>query len=400
MKLTVILEQHFIKKGNQYWAEVQCDRKFWDRYLSVFENLVVCARVTEVDELYDTSKLLRSDRPEIQFVSLPNFRGPKQMLIKYNSVKKAIKKAVDQGDCIICRAPSPIILIALNILKRSKKPFATEIVVNPRTAFSKESIDSPLQPIIQSQMIKITKDICMSANGVSYVTKSALQQEYPCKAMQTDDKRFFTESYSTINLNSNSFVMKDWGNNRPDEIVLVHAGTMGDYRKGQLIFIDAVRILLDKAIKCKGIIIGDGPLKEEFEEYAKKKLCDSSLIEFTGWKAGFEQIQPELLRGHFFVFPSASEGLPRSVIEAMASGLICIGTNVDGMSELLYGNGLVKERTSNEFAEKIELFYNNWDEALSYRKECFNKSKEYQSDLLEIRRKRFYIQLRSLTENI
>ena len=66
-----------------------------------------------------------------------------------------------------------------------------------------------------------------------------------------------------------------------------------------------------------------------------KELGVSNAIEFTGWKSGFKQVQAELLRGHFFVFPSSGEGLPRSVIEAMASGLLCFGSKIDGVVELL-----------------------------------------------------------------
>lgn len=75
-------------------------------------------------------------------------------------------------------------------------------------------------------------------------------------------------------------------------------------------------------------------MRQEFEEMAKE-LGVSNAIEFTGWKSGFKQVQAELLRGHFFVFPSSGEGLPRSVIEAMASGLLCFGSKIDGVVELL-----------------------------------------------------------------
>ena len=37
--LLVIVEQHFYTDGKQYWTDVQCDSRFWERYLNVFEKV-------------------------------------------------------------------------------------------------------------------------------------------------------------------------------------------------------------------------------------------------------------------------------------------------------------------------------------------------------------------------
>ena len=44
----------------------------------------------------------------------------------------------------------------------------------------------------------------------------------------------------------------------------------------------------------------------------------------------------ELFKSHkYFVLPSLYEGLPKSLIEAMSSEMVCIGTNVSGIADLL-----------------------------------------------------------------
>ena len=44
----------------------------------------------------------------------------------------------------------------------------------------------------------------------------------------------------------------------------------------------------------------------------------------------------ELFKSYrYYVLPSLHEGLPKSLIEAMSSEMICIGTNVPGISDLL-----------------------------------------------------------------
>ena len=121
-------------------------------------------------------------------------------------------------------------------------------------------------------------------------------------------------------------------------------------------------------------------------------------IEFTGWKSGFKQVQAELLRGHFFVFPSSGEGLPRSVIEAMASGLLCFGSKIDGVVELLDKQMLVENMDGHEFALRIEPFLNDWTKARLERDKQFEKSKKYEASILEKRRTAFYTKLRNYTE--
>ena len=103
-------------------------------------------------------------------------------------------------------------------------------------------------------------------------------------------------------------------------------------------------------------------MRQEFEEMAKE-LGVSNAIEFTGWKSGFKQVQAELLRGHFFVFPSSGEGLPRSVIEAMASGLLCFGSKIDGVVELL--NEKMNKDNINRIAIKHTYVINNQPNGLN-----------------------------------
>jgi glycosyltransferase involved in cell wall biosynthesis len=77
------------------------------------------------------------------------------------------------------------------------------------------------------------------------------------------------------------------------------------------------------------LIVGDGPLKQELERLVES-LNISNHIVFTGFR---EDISDLLGFMDVFVLPSQSEGLPRSVMEAMASGKPVIATDTGGVSD-------------------------------------------------------------------
>lgn len=396
--LLVVLEQHFIKDGSDVYTDVQCDERFWDRYLSVFDRLIVCARMRQAESDDDLVAMLHSSRPEVEFVAMPDFVGASGPVRHYRAIRRAVKECLRRADAAICRLPSPISLVACPVFERSGVPWAGEMMMNPRTAYSRESMDHLLQPIIQLAAVRSTKKACLAANGVSYVTERVLQEEYPCRAI-TDPhaKDYFTSSYSTISLSDDMFSMANWGNECPSKVVLAHTGKMSDYRKGHVVFIKTVALLRKRGVNAFGILIGDGPKRAEFESLAKS-LGVQDFCEFSGWASGFEEVQKRLQRAHFFLLPTLSEGLPRAIIEAMASGLICLGNNVDGIPELLAQECLSGDNSPKSYAYLVCSLLADWPHALEVREKQFARSRDYESSHLMKRRKIFYYSLRKNIE--
>ena len=397
MKLLVIQEQHFTRLPNgEVWVDKQSDEKFWQRYLNVFDEVIVCARMKESDQV--GIKALKSSRPGVSFVGMPDFRGTSGIVKNYFKIKKALRQALKEADCVIFRAPSPISMVSYSIVRKSGKPFAVELMNNPMTHFSSQSMKNIYQPLIQKLITKQTKQMCLKANGVAYVTEHVLQELYPSFArLHGADNTHFESSYSTINLSKEAFIKKDWQEQLPSPAVLVHSGEMMDYRKGQNVFIETLYELKKKGYAVQGVLIGDGDKRPEFEELSQK-LNMTDQIKFVGWQSGFQNVQKQLLNGHIFVFPSTGEGLPRSLIEAMASGMLCFGSKIDGIVELLNDDLLVDEFNSEAFVRKIEPYLNNWEKADHVRAELFESSKKYVNTELEKKRTEFYKRLKKCAE--
>ena len=148
MKLLVLVEQHFIQLANgEIWTNDMVNASFWERYLNVFEDIIVCGRITKQGN-NNSKGLAKSSREHVSFMPLPNFRGITGLAKNFFAVRKIIKQAIVLCDCIIYRAPSPISLVAYPLIRDSGKPFALELMNNPITQYSKESLNSWMQPFI------------------------------------------------------------------------------------------------------------------------------------------------------------------------------------------------------------------------------------------------------------
>jgi glycosyltransferase involved in cell wall biosynthesis len=82
--------------------------------------------------------------------------------------------------------------------------------------------------------------------------------------------------------------------------------------------------------KFKLLIAGDGLNSDELRIYVRKKQIEN--IEFLGHISGIEK-EKAFMNAHFFLFPSYGEGMPISVLEAMAFGLPVLTTAVGGLND-------------------------------------------------------------------
>jgi len=100
--------------------------------------------------------------------------------------------------------------------------------------------------------------------------------------------------------------------------------------------------------------VGDGPLKEKLVQEANF-LGVSNYVFFEGFQ---DDVRPYLQAGSAFILTSHLEGLPLSVLEAMACGLPCIVTNVGGSAEAVKHQvvGLVIPRASVDAAAEAILY--------------------------------------------
>jgi glycosyltransferase involved in cell wall biosynthesis len=112
-----------------------------------------------------------------------------------------------------------------------------------------------------------------------------------------------------------------------------------NYIKNQRLLIYAFREVLQYYPSSFLILVGDGEMRQEISSLVEE-LGISKRVLFTGLSSNVAQL---LSASDCFVLSSDWEGLPLSVLEAMAGGKPIIATNVGGVSELIVQseNGLL-----------------------------------------------------------
>lgn len=88
-----------------------------------------------------------------------------------------------------------------------------------------------------------------------------------------------------------------------------------------------------KGEKLGVIMVGDGPMKKTLQEYS----CDhniESYVHFMG-RVDYERVSEFYKIADIFVMASIYEGTPISLLEAMFNGLLCIGSKVEGIQDII-----------------------------------------------------------------
>ena len=134
---------------------------------------------------------------------------------------------------------------------------------------------------------------------------------------------------NSINENNLSFLRKKL-DIKPQELVLITVSRLNP-AKGINYLLEAFSNLYKEYASVKLIIVGDGHSREELERLSQN--CGiSNRVLFLRER---EDVKELLHMSDIFVFPTLSEGLPLSLLEAMAVGRTCIASDIGPIREII-----------------------------------------------------------------
>ena len=139
---------------------------------------------------------------------------------------------------------------------------------------------------------------------------AALQRRYPCPNESV--------GCSDVEISDASLVKAP----RPERqesrrIRLITVGTLAQLYKAPHILIDATAACIRQGLDLELVLVGDGKHRPELEAQAAR-LGVGERIHFRGQLTAGDAVRAELDRADVFVLPSFQEGLPRTMVEAMA----------------------------------------------------------------------------------
>jgi glycosyltransferase involved in cell wall biosynthesis len=386
MQLLILLESRFRRTPDGVvWTEAAYGPTFWQRYLAVFDQVQVLARVWELPT--PPAGWSPAVAEHTNFHAVPHYSGPVAYLRRLREVRNAISAAYGRKTAVVMRVPSFLARHLWHCLEKNGHPYGLEVVGDPLDVFGPGVITHPLRPFLRWWMPRNLRQQCAQACAAAYVTDRVLQRRYPCPRYMT--------GVSDVDLSAEAFRLRP--ERRPGGLHLVTVASLEQPYKGIQHLLNAVARCTRMGICLRLTLVGGGRLRPELERQTES-LGLSGRVAFLGHLPPGAAVRAVLDRADLFVLPSLTEGLPRAMIEAMARGLPCIGTTVGGIPELLTPENMVPAADVLSLAAKIAEVTGNPARMARMSEENLVRASEFAEHALRERRLEFYRHLRRVTE--
>lgn len=138
---------------------------------------------------------------------------------------------------------------------------------------------------------------------------------------------------------------------KEDKIKVLHIGRFEE-QKNHKMLINALSILIKKYPNLEISLVGTGPLEKEIKELINKSSLKNNFKLLGQIPNSFDIMN----KSDIFVLPSKWEGMPITLIEAMATGMPIVATKVGGVPDMICDNenGLLCELSEEDFLNKLE----------------------------------------------
>lgn len=133
---------------------------------------------------------------------------------------------------------------------------------------------------------------------------------------------------------------------REEEIVITNVGILRKV-KGHEITLQAVRPVVDKFPQARFLLVGDGPRRKLLQQMADN-MGIAEYVRFTGHVANIYEIYSF---ADVAILSSWSEGVPQSILQAMAFGVPVVATKVGGVPEVVMSGKTGILVSPGEYAE-------------------------------------------------
>ena len=227
------------------------------------------------------------------------------------------------------------------------------------------------------QLMAHWTDAVITMNQEDYEFAKSLKLRKGGKAYLVHGVGINTEDFFNVEVDTSA--KRDELGLKADDIILI---SMGDLipRKNYSVAIKAVAEA--KNDKLHYLICGRGPQLDNLKALANE-LGVENQIHFLGFRTDIKELAKT---SDIFLFTTKQEGMPRSMMEAMACGLPCIASKIRGNVDIIEDgvNGYLCDTMDYvSFAEKINVLSSDEDLRKEISKANIEKIKEYDVSVVE-----------------
>ncbi|MCE5090377.1 glycosyltransferase [Staphylococcus devriesei] len=313
--------------------------KIWERYLNVFDELLISSRFKQGNQAKDTNE---SSGRNVNFRPITSYKAPISLIFNHKDIIEKLTLSIKESDGVLIRVPSMLGFIAAIICQKLGKKYMVEVVGAAFDAFwfhgsfYGKALSFPME-VLQKRAVK-------HASVAIYVTKLYLNNKYPCKGKE----------YSGISNVQDIAITKKNLDIRKNVKVGLIGSTYVDY-KGHDVAIKAIKELKDQGLPVSLEIVGEGP-NPKFLQLAKNLNLEDEII-FKGKIYGKELLNNWFKTLDFYIQPSLTEGHCRAIVEAIGNGLPTLASKAGGNSDSVNEEFLFQPKDYKKLAKLIKYLY-------------------------------------------
>jgi glycosyltransferase involved in cell wall biosynthesis len=314
----------------------------WQPFIEIFSRLTIMARLT-----ISGPAVTQATGPRVEFASLPDYNGLGHFALRLPKLVRVIWRGVTGADLYLLRLPEPLSLLAGLRCVLQRQSFVT-IVVGDISTLARISLPRPIAMIAARPLVLLVRFLVRRAAGSIFVTQRVLQQSFPPPRQQP--------TLARSNVRLERFLLPQSRVLSHDSRFLISIGSQQSNVKGHDVAIEALARLRARDHRYHLTLLGDGRTQPELRALAAR-LHVSDAVEFRGHVSSAEEVRSALEEADLIVVPSRSEGLPRALLEGMATGLPAVATAVGGIVELLSPQCLVPIEDPHGLARAISRVF-------------------------------------------
>lgn len=352
------------------------------RYKVLGDEIVVLC----FEKIVDVAKSNQIEDGSIKFFFVKKINSVKALLnhdSRYN--RTIVDEQVKNADLCIVNLPNSHGYQVVKFAKLYNKPYMTVVTGSIWDTYWNYGFKGKMMaPFAFLQMRDAQKDAPFSI----YVTKEYLQRMYPTKglAIGCSDADILTGVEDVLKRRQNR--IKDIDNKERT----LHIGTVGAVNipyKGQKYVIKALSELKKKGLTFEYHLLGQGDGRDLLS-YAEKEGVSDLL--FIHGQIPHDEVMSFYDEIDVYCQPSMTEGLPRSVVEAMSRGCLCMGSKVGGIPELINQQYLFRKCHVEDIVNILSSITSS--DLLKQAQINFERAKEYDITALNWKRRAFLSEFR------